>query len=97
MKTTNEYLQILRNYMHSRAAEYGITHMGIFGSVARGEQHEGSDVDICFEGTAPTLFTLARIKNELEALFGCPVDLVRLRELMDEFLKHEIQQEARYV
>ena len=97
MKTTSEYLQILRNYMHSCAAEYGITRMGIFGSVARGEQQEGSDVDICFEGKVPTLFTLARIKYELEALFGCPVDIVRLREHMDELLKEEIQEEALYV
>ena len=42
MKTTNEYLQILRNYMHSRAAEYGITHMGIFGSVARKNESIGN-------------------------------------------------------
>lgn len=97
MKTTSECLQILRNYMHSCAAAYGITRMGIFGSVARGEQQEGSDVDICFEGKVPTLFTLARIKHELEALFGCPVDIVRLREHMDELLKEEIQQEALYV
>ena len=97
MKTTNDYLLLLRSYMHNRATEYGITRMGIFGSVARGEQHEGSDIDICFEGKTPTLFTLARIKDELEALFDCQVDLIRLREHMDEYLKQEIQQEALYV
>lgn len=97
MKTTNEYLQLLRNYMNDRAMGYGITRMGIFGSTARGEQHEGSDLDICFEGKIPTLFMLARIKSELETLVGCPVDIVRLREHMDEFLKREIQQEAIYV
>ena len=97
MKTTNEYLQILRNYMHSRAAEYGITHMGIFGSVARGEQTENSDVDICFEAPAPNLLTLARIKFELEALLESKVDLVRLRDRMDEYLKRNIEKEALYV
>ena len=54
----------------ANAANYHITRMGIFGSVARGEETEVSDIDICFEGEAPTLFTLARIKYELEELLG---------------------------
>ena len=49
MLTTVEYLSLLREYMRKNAAKYGISRMGIFGSVARGEQHEGSDVDICVE------------------------------------------------
>lgn len=95
MKSTNEYLQLLRQYMDSHAGKYGIVRMGIFGSVARGEQTENSDVDICFE--APTLFTLARIKFDLEALLGSRVDLVRLRDHMDEYLKRNIEKEALYV
>ena len=43
------------------------------------------------------LFTLVRIKYELEALLGRPVDLVRVREKMDEVLKQTIQEEAIYV
>lgn len=40
MLTTVEYLSLLREYMRKNAAKYGISRMGIFGSVARGEQHE---------------------------------------------------------
>ena len=36
---------------------------GIFGSVARGEQREGSDVDICVEIERPSIFTLVHIKG----------------------------------
>lgn len=97
MKTTNEYLELLGAYMQDHATRDGITRMDIFGSVARGEQTEESDLDICFEGPAPTLFALIRIKHELEALTGTRVDLVRLRDRMDEFLKREIQREVRYV
>lgn len=71
MKTTTEYLHLLKQYMQRHAAQYGITRMGIFGSVVR-------------------------IKYELEALLGSPVDLVRLREHMDEFLKNDIEREALY-
>lgn len=97
MKSTNEYIKLLRQYMNSSAKHYGITRMGIFGSVARGEQTDASDIDICFEAPAPNLLTLARIKYELESLFGCPVDLIRMRDRMDEYLKQDIEKEALYV
>lgn len=37
MKSTSEYLSILREYMAKNASKYNIVRMGIFGSVARGE------------------------------------------------------------
>ena len=40
MLTTVEYLSLLREYMRKNAAKYGISRMGIFGSVARGEPAE---------------------------------------------------------
>lgn len=96
MKSITEYLQLLAAYMQTHASIYRIKRIGIFGSVARGEQTEASDIDICFEGEALTLFALAHIKYELEALLGCPVDLVRMREKMDEVLRQTIQKEAIY-
>ena len=66
--TTVEYLSLLREPMRKNAAKYGISRMGIFGSVARGEQLEGSDVDICVEIDRPSIFTLVHIKEELEKL-----------------------------
>ncbi len=83
MKTTAEYLQLLKQFKDSKALSYGITKIGLFGSVARGEQHEGSDVDVCFEGKALGLFTLARLKGELEDLLGVTVDILRMRKQLD--------------
>lgn len=97
MKSVGKYLQLLTVYMQTHASVYHIKRMGIFGSVARGEQTENSDIDIFYEGEAPDLFTLAHIKYELETLLECPVDLVRVRERMDEVLKQTIQKEAIYV
>ncbi len=56
MKTTDEYISILRDYVAKSASKYHITRMGIFGSVARGEQTEGSDVDVYLETSKPSLF-----------------------------------------
>lgn len=97
MKSTSEYINLLRDYMAKNASKYSITRMGIFGSVARGEQTEGSDVDVYLETSKPSMFALVHIKEDLQALFGCNVDIVRLRERMDTLLKSRIEKEGIYV
>lgn len=94
MKTTSEYIALLGKYMAENACEYGIMRMGIFGSVARGEQTAESDVDVCVEMQIPSMFSLVQIKEELQSLFGCAVDIVRLREDMDGILKQNIMEEG---
>ena len=96
MKTTKEYLLLLRTYKLQSAIRYGISRIGIFGSVARGEQQEGSDVDVYVELSSPDLFCLVHIKEELQQLFGCPVDIVRLRDNMNELLKRSSIEEGIY-
>lgn len=96
MKTTSDYITLLRKYMTENASKYGIMRMGIFGSVARGEQTIGSDVDVCVELQTPSMFSLVHIKEELQRLFGCAVDIVRLREDMDGILKQNILEEGIY-
>lgn len=83
MKTTAEYLQLLKQFKDTKAVNYGIKEIGLFGSVARGEHREGSDVDVCFEGNALGLFMLARLKGELETLFGATVDILRMRKQLE--------------
>ena len=67
MKSTSDYIRLLKQFKETKAANYGIQKIGLFGSVARGDQQEGSDVDVCFEGKAMGLFKLALLKSELEA------------------------------
>ncbi|MBD9167143.1 nucleotidyltransferase family protein [uncultured Parabacteroides sp.] len=97
MKTTTEYIALLKKYMKNNASKYGIIRMGIFGSVARQEQNENSDIDIYIEGELKGFFALSGIKNDLEELLGCSVDIVRLRNKMDAFLKQRIIKEGIYV
>ncbi|MBN9035422.1 MAG: nucleotidyltransferase domain-containing protein [Rhizobiales bacterium] len=55
-------------------ARYPVSNPRVFGSVARGEDIEGSDVDILVERIGPlTLIDLARLEMELEALLSVPV------------------------
>ncbi len=97
MKSTVEIVEILRIHKAQLVAKYGFRRLGIFGSVARGEQNEQSDIDICYEGDAPSLLMLDRIQCELEKLLDCPVDLIRIREHMNERLKQRILNEGIYV
>lgn len=97
MKSTSEILEILRMYKMQYAEKYGLRRIGVFGSVARGEQTRNSDVDICYEGEALSLLTLDYMQTELEKLLGCSVDLVRIRERMNVRLKERILREGIYV
>jgi uncharacterized protein len=59
--------------------KYGISYLGLFGSVARGEAREDSDIDLLVKFDNPTnigLFELDQLQRELEMRFGRKVDLV---------------------
>jgi uncharacterized protein len=89
-------LQILSTHLPELSAQYGCTRLGVFGSVARDQATETSDVDIIVE-MPPDLFQLIGLKQELEELLDRPVDIVRYREQMNCLLKERIDREAIYV
>jgi len=72
-----ERLAELRDAIRSAAAESGARDVRVFGSVARGEEREGSDVDFLVTlEPGRTLLDLARLELRLEGLVGRPVDVV---------------------
>ena len=58
METTQEIVDRLRAYKEKFADKYGIEQLGLFGSVARGEQDEKSDIDVFITMSRPSFFTL---------------------------------------
>lgn len=93
---TENALKILRDYMNSHARELGILEMGLFGSVASGRADSDSDVDVVVELDAPNYTHLARIKTDLESLFGVSVDVVRKRAGMSQLMRQCIEEDAVY-
>lgn len=91
-----EALEVLQSYKQHHADEFGIIRIGIFGSVARDEATQESDVDVVIETKHPNLFKLSRIRLDLEELMHTHVDLISYRESMNTFLKERIQKEAIY-
>jgi uncharacterized protein len=55
---------------------FGVRRLGLFGSYARGDQKEASDIDFLVELDEATLHDYLDLKQFLEQLFGRPVDLV---------------------
>ena len=88
MQNKDEYLHKLRLFKQLYSAEYGIERIGIFGSMARGEQMENSDIDIYYEGKSLGLKSLVEFPMQLEKFLGVPVDVVRKHSnLCPSFLK----------
>lgn len=63
--------------VHELAAAHGVTNVRVFGSVARGDERETSDVDLLVDVPRGVgLLTLARLQDDLERLLRAPVDVV---------------------
>jgi predicted nucleotidyltransferase len=86
----------IRRHKRDFERNYGVTRIGVFGSVARNEANDSSDVDIVVEMPEPDLFYLVHIKDTLSQEFECPVDVVTRRDSMNQYLKSRILDEAVY-
>ena len=96
MKSRDEYLQQLRQFKQQYSLEYGIECIGIFGSVARGEQSENSDIDIYYEGKSLGLKSLVEFPMLLEKFLGTPVDVVRKHDNLRPSFEKRIMQDIIY-
>ena len=71
-----------RNEILRLATNYGARNVRVFGSLARGEADEASDLDLLVElDPGRSLLDLGGLQFELEALLGCRVDVVTERGL----------------
>ncbi|MBN1422323.1 MAG: nucleotidyltransferase domain-containing protein [Planctomycetes bacterium] len=70
---------------------YGVRRVLLFGSVARGEIHERSDVDLAVEGLDPAEFF--RAAGECMDLLSLPIDLIPL-EAAPPGLRERIEREG---
>ncbi|WXG47559.1 MAG: nucleotidyltransferase family protein [Candidatus Atabeyarchaeum deiterrae] len=70
-------VEVIENKIAPVLKRYGVRRAAIFGSIARGEEMENSDIDILveFEGDK-SLLDLAGLKIELEETLGRKVDVL---------------------
>ena len=93
MKTREEYIALITSHAEELQNTFGITSLRLFGSVARNQHHDGSDVDVYVE-MPPKFFLIVRLKSYLEALLGCPVDIIRKHQHLNPFLLKEIERDG---
>ena len=84
--TRDDVLGALREHKGALAREFGVAELTLFGSFARGDERENSDVDLLvrFDGPA-TSDRYFGAQFYLEDLLGRPVDLVTRDALCAEF------------
>ena len=79
------------------AARYHVTNPRVCGSALRGDDRDGSDLDLLVD-TLPgtTLFDLGALQDELQELLGVSVDVLTLKDLPAKF-RDSVTREARPV
>ncbi len=97
MLVLQDCIKKLRDFKNDFGKKYGIVKLGVFGSVARQQNREDSDIDIVVEVEKPTLRSMYEIKEMLNNLFGREVDLVRYRNSLRPLFKSNIQKDVIYV
>ena len=81
----DQILQTLQRLKHEVHTRYKAELKGIFGSYARGDAGEDSDIDILVEfRKGATLLDLTGLGNFLEGKLGCKVDVVSQRAVREE-------------
>ena len=90
-------LQTHRLAIRSVVERHNARNERVFGSVLRGEDQEGSDLDILIDPTPDTtLFDIGAIRHELLQLLGVQVDVLTPNALPDSF-RAKVINEARPV
>lgn len=91
---TAEALHERREQILEVAARHGAHNVRVFGSVARGEADDDSDIDFLVElEPGRSLFDLAHIAIDLQERLKCPVD-VAPDDSLHPRIRSEVQREA---
>ena len=88
-------LNYLKEHYQEFHNKYSVEKIGIFGSYARDEETKDSDIDI-FVQMHPKLLDMIAIKQLIEEDLHQKVDIVRLRDKMNPYLKKRILRDGIY-
>lgn len=90
-------MELLKRHEAEIKSKFGVSKIGIFGSFARGEETEGSDIDVLVEFKVgyKTFDNYMDLKFFLQDLFGRNIDLVTVQALKPQ-LKEDILHEVIY-
>lgn len=96
-KITNKELKKIVPVIVRTLNKYGIKNAGVFGSYARGEQNENSDVDILIEPPKDIGLGFVTISLELEDKLKRKVDLLTYRSINTLLRKNILAEEVKII
>lgn len=76
MLTKDAVVSVLREQRPRLAQEFGVRRIGLFGSFARGQATDASDIDLVVEFDTPIGLRFVELVEDLERVFGRKVDLL---------------------
>ena len=84
----------IKNIIKPILNKYGITEIYLFGSYARGEAKESSDIDIyCDKGNIRTFIDQGLLEDELEEVLNKKVDIIFDSSYIDDYFKKQIMED----
>lgn len=87
--TKNEIIAILKEHKPALYAKYPLSELGLFGSYARGDNNEDSDIDILVDFKSRIDgFEYIRLAHEFEDLFNHKIDIVSRRAIKPDYLPY---------
>ena len=93
MISKKDCIEKLKNSKNVIVEKFGVRSMKLFGSVARNEQKETSDVDVCVD-MEPSLLKRSGLKIYLEEVLNCKVDVLRNHKNMDPYITQQINKDG---
>lgn len=96
MYTLQSIVEKLKQHKPELERKYPISGIGVFGSYARGEATNESDIDIAVEIDGSMGLNFVAMADEIEALFGIKTDVIPKRSIKPEYL-HNIEKDMVYV
>ena len=87
-------IETLKSTRQYRGEHYGVNSMLLFGSVARNEQREDSDVDLFVETQTANPFVLMEAKEYLMKVMQRPVDIIRNHKNLNPRLRKRIERDG---
>jgi uncharacterized protein len=89
MYTTEAIVNLLRSKKENLEKKYPLSELALFGSYARGDQNEESDIDILVDFNSPIDgYEYIRLAHELEDLFNQKIDMVSRQGIKSGYLPY---------
>ncbi len=96
MYTLPQILATLRRHKPELQKKYPIAGLAVFGSYARGEATDKSDLDIAVDISGPMGLNFIAMADEINSLFTINVDVVPKRSIKPEYLMY-VEKDILYV